>query len=81
MPGRTPEARLMRAEPPEKVVYRMALFGGKLGQDAVCSQAEWDQMRASVGDRHVLIRGRIGNGGRPSGRPAASRPHRSRPRP
>jgi len=41
------------------VVYKMALDGPLAGPNAVCEQAEWDEMEATRPGRHLLIQSGI----------------------
>jgi hypothetical protein len=41
------------------VVYRMALHGKQAGGNAVCEQAEWEELEAARPGFHTLIRSGI----------------------
>jgi hypothetical protein len=47
----------------EWVVYRMGVILRQVGQNAICTQAEWDAMELAGPGRHTLIRAHIGNEG------------------
>jgi hypothetical protein len=38
------------------VVFRMTLYGKRDSQNAVCSQAEWEEMERGWPGRHTLLR-------------------------
>lgn len=42
------------------VVYRMAVRGSDAGVNAVCTQAEWDEIEQNRPGVHALLRDRIG---------------------
>ncbi len=52
---------------PEKadswVVYKMTWFGKATGGNAVCEQAEWDEMQRSRPGFYTLVRSGIANEG------------------
>ena len=43
------------------VVYLMTIHGKPLGRNAVCEQAEWDEMEQDRPGYHTLVRGGITN--------------------
>jgi hypothetical protein len=51
----------MTEEASSWVVYQMNLHGKPLGTNAVCEQAEWDEMEADRPGYHTLIRAGITN--------------------
>ena len=54
---------MMHSPPGPWVVYRMGAVMRQGGQNAVCTQAEWDAMALATPGVHTLIRERIGNEG------------------
>jgi hypothetical protein len=49
--------------PTSWVVYRMGSVMRQVGQNAVCTQAEWDAMELACPGKHTLLRGDIVNEG------------------
>lgn len=49
--------------PTSWVVYRMSGVMRQTGQNAVCTQAEWEAMELSAPGKHTFIRGDIDNEG------------------
>ena len=50
-------------EPTAWVVYQMGMVGKQVGQNAVCTQPEWDAMELARPGHNVLIREKIDNEG------------------
>ena len=53
----------MASEPTEWVVFRMGTVGKSIGQNAVCTRPEWDEMESARPGHNVLIRDSIKNEG------------------
>lgn len=49
--------------PTSWVVYKMKQRGNQPGHNAICSQAEWEEMELAQPGFHTLIQGQIGNEG------------------
>jgi len=49
--------------PQSWVVYKMTVNGREPGPNAVCTQAEWDEMQRLSPGRHALIRSGVVNEG------------------